>query len=335
MMDTQRWKQLRHLFDTAVELPQHRWNDYLRSASGDTALCREVVDMLQMDLHLRTREAHIDRVSAAAVAMAAQVASTPVDPRVGCVVGSWRILRELGQGSGGIVYLAESIDAEVREHVALKLPHPDAVASVRERFRTECEVLQQLRYPGIVRLIEARIEMEADPYLVFEYVNGRDVRRHCIMHELGKLARLKLFVQVCDIVAQVHASGIAHRDLRPQNILVARDRGIVLLDFGRAAWFTASNGVAGGEPWHGTVSEDAHRSMIAKDVRALARLLAALWQWPESDVALQPAAADESMLTALVDRALRSGHDTLAGLVGELRVALQSGELSDGTAYRH
>lgn len=333
-MDMQRWSELRHLFDTAVELPPHRWDDFLCSASGDAALRREVIALLHVDQRLRTRDTRADRGATSAVAMAAQLACAPPDPRIGGIVGPWRILRMLGQGSGGIVYLAESARAPTRGRVALKLPHPDAAASVRERFRTERDVLWQLRRPGIVRLLEADVESDAEPSLVFEYVDGRDVRRHCALHRLDPVACAALFVQICDIVAQVHAGGVAHRDLRAQNILVARDGCITLLDFGRATWLAAPD-VCGdegyGEPSSETASgDDARDAMIACDVRALALLLGEMWQRPGDGAATRCSVAEESVLAAIVDRALDPGHATLADLADELRTALRTGEAGDG-----
>lgn len=334
-MDTQRWSELRYLFDAAVDLPPQQWDDFLLLASGDVALRRDVAALLHVDLRLRSCEPRIDQGALSTVAMAAQLACARPDPRIGAVAGTWRILRVLGQGSGGIVYLAESTTAPARARVALKLPHPGAVA-VRERFRTERDVLWRLRCAGVVRLLDADVDGEAEPSLVFECVDGRDVRRHCALHGIGPVARAVLFVQICDIVAQVHAHGVAHRDLRAQNILVARDGGITLLDFGRATWLDvpgAPEDGRGGEPSDTPASgEDARDAMVACDARALAQLLAELWQGPEAT-----AGADRgpgvAVLDAIVARALRPGHATPAELAGELREALRAiGEEAGGAS---
>lgn len=333
-MDTQRWSELRHLFDTAADLPPHAWNEYLLHASSDAALRCEVIDLLRVDQRLRAHDARADRGSTSAVMMAAQLASVPSDPRIGSIVGPWRILRVLGQGSGGIAYLAESASEPARGRVALKLPHPGVAASVRARFRTERDVLRTLRRPGIVRLLDADIENADEPCLVFECIDGRDVRRHCALLGLGPVARAALFLQICDIVASVHADGVAHRDLRAQNILVTRDGGIALLDFGRATWLaapTVCGDEANGEPSNETASgDDARDAMIACDVRALALLLGELWQWPGSDAVAWRPTAHESALAAVVARALAPGHTTLADLADELRASLRLGDAGEG-----
>jgi hypothetical protein len=330
-MDTQRWNQLRQLFDRGIELPPHQWEDFLRGASDDAALRSDVAVLLRIDQTLRLRDARTDRGSKSTVAMAAHLACAPSDPRVGNLVGPWRILRMLGQGSGGVVYLAES--ASARDRVALKLPHPGEAVAMRERFRTERDVLLRLDLPGIVRLLDAQIDA-AEPCLVLEHVEGRDVRRHCALHRLGPVTRMALFVQICDIVAEVHAGGVAHRDLRAENILVARDGSITLLDFGRATWLPAPDAYrheADGEPTSPAASCDGSRAaMIACDVRALAVLLRELWTGPEFAPAGGISDAAGSALATVVARALDSGCGTLSELVDALRAALQAHEACGG-----
>lgn len=315
-MDTHRWGELRRLFDAAVELSPQVWDGYLRDASDDIGLRREVAELLRIDMRLRAGERPPDRGSGSAAAMAARLAEMPVDPRIGSSIGAWRPLWVLGQGSGGVVYLAESLRDPGSGHVALKLPLADADALVRERFRAECEALQRLPHPGVVRLIEARLDTESEPCLVFEHVDGRDLRRHCILKQLGPAARVALFVAICDIVAQIHASGVAHGDLRPENIRVTREGRPVLLDFGRATCWACDAGP----------DDETREAAIARDLQALALLLRALWHWPAGRAVAHGEARLDAELAVIAARVQPADRRTLSDLIDALRAALRDVE---------
>ncbi len=156
----------------------------------------------------------------------------------GETVGAYRLMRELGAGGMGSVWLAERADGLISRPVALKLPHVSGRrADLAERMAREREILATLDHPNIARLLDAGITAEGQPFLALEYVEGAPIDEFCA-NALGSPAdlatRLKLFLQVADAVASAHGRLIVHRDLKPDNILVTPGGGVKLLDFGIA-----------------------------------------------------------------------------------------------------
>ncbi|HTE41587.1 MAG TPA: serine/threonine-protein kinase, partial [Steroidobacteraceae bacterium] len=157
-------------------------------------------------------------------------------------LGPYRIVRRLGAGGMGEVWLARRIDrpdspadAEIAETVALKTLHPHLANTVlRERFTREAHILGKLTHKNIARLHDAGVSESGIAYLVLEYVEGETLDAWCDARSLPIRARLELFLSVCAAVAHAHAHLVIHRDLKPSNILVARAGGVKLLDFGVA-----------------------------------------------------------------------------------------------------
>ncbi len=148
-------------------------------------------------------------------------------------VGRFRILRELGRGGMGRVYLAEEETEHFRRTVALKLIHrPGPEGEAVRRFRDEVRILASLEHPGIARFYDGGISPEGVWYLALEYVDGPDLLEHARDGELSLRARLELFAAVLDAVAYAHGRGVVHRDLKPSNVMVGRDGRPRLLDFG-------------------------------------------------------------------------------------------------------
>jgi len=162
----------------------------------------------------------------------------PVDARVdrpGDQVGPYSLVRELGSGGMGAVWLAERSDGLITRPVALKLPHGVWRRSgLAERMAREREILATLNHPNIARLYDAGLAADGQPYLAIEYVEGRPIDEHCRDQQLDLKSRLKLFVQVANAVAYAHGNLVVHRDLKPANILVTADGQVRLLDFGIA-----------------------------------------------------------------------------------------------------
>ena len=174
-------------------------------------------------------EAYFDRiVQGVAASLLTRLEASPGD-----VIGSYRVIRPLGQGGMGRVYLAERIDGEIEQTVAIKLLRADAhSAAWRERFLRERQLLATLRHPVIVRLLDAGHTPDGRPFLVMEPVDGLPI--DAFAAGIGIKEQLRLFVRVCDGVSYAHRQLIVHRDLKPSNILVEAGGRPKLLDFGIA-----------------------------------------------------------------------------------------------------
>jgi len=154
---------------------------------------------------------------------------------IGRVIGAYRILRLLGKGGMGLVFLAERADGQYRKQVALKLirhglDSKDAV----QRFLNERQTLALLNHPGIARFLEGGLTEDGMPYIVMEYIDGIRIDEFVKTHPLSLVLRLQLFQKIADAVSYLHRNLIVHRDLKPANILISPEGNPVLLDFGIA-----------------------------------------------------------------------------------------------------
>jgi len=154
--------------------------------------------------------------------------------RVGEQVGPYRLVRELGSGGMGTVWLAERADGVLRRQVALKLPRYGWAPGVAERLHQERDALAALEHRHIARLYDAGMTTEGRPYLAMEFVDGAPIDEFVAKRNLPVRARLELFQQVTQAVDFAHRRLIVHRDLKPSNILVTHGGEVRLLDFGAA-----------------------------------------------------------------------------------------------------
>ena len=229
----QEWLCLSSLLDEALALPidaRGAWLDALPvTANPFRATLRELLlrhGAGETDAFLKT----LPRLS-----RAGDGCPGPTGPGEGELVGPYRLLRELGQGGMGSVWLAERSDGMVKRLVALKLPHQGvAGAQLEERFVRERDILAALSHPHIARLYDAGLSADGQPYLAIEYVDGQPIGAYCDARRLDLARRLALFMQVLDAVQYAHAHLVVHRDLKPTNILVTSDGAARLLDFGIA-----------------------------------------------------------------------------------------------------
>lgn len=176
----------------------------------------------------------------------------PPDAQPGERVGPYRLLRELGRGGMGAVWLAERADGIFSREVALKMPRLSRHASLGERMARERQIGARLEHPHIARLYDAGIDDQGRPYLVMERLEGLDLLAHAQAHALDQTARLRLMLQVCEAVAHAHRQLVVHRDLKPSNLMVTADGQVKLLDFGIAELLDAAapdgNGNTAGTP---------------------------------------------------------------------------------------
>jgi len=152
-------------------------------------------------------------------------------------IGPYRIVRRLGSGGMGVVYLAEQTEP-IRREVALKVIRKGLdTTTVMRRFEAERQALALMDHPAIARVLDAGETPEGRPYFVMEYVPGEPVTRYCDRRRLTTRERLDLFAAICDGVQHAHRRGVIHRDLKPSNILVAEEGETPkpkIIDFGIA-----------------------------------------------------------------------------------------------------
>lgn len=227
-----RWARVEVILDRALKLDPDALANYLsRACGGDQALLDEVTALL-------ARRSALDGFLEETPFVEpdeAQRSTTHPEVLEGQRLGPYRIVREIGRGGMGRVFLAERADGLFHRHVALKLLRPALDDSdAARRFEAERRILARLEHPGIARLIDAGLGPGDRPYLVAEYVEGRLIHHFCAENRLSLDARLELVRQVADAVHYAHQNLLVHRDLKPANILVTPDGKVKLLDFGIA-----------------------------------------------------------------------------------------------------
>lgn len=228
-MTPRAWARLTELFDQAVEAaPSDR--DALLAAlhRDDPEAARELASLLEA--HRRPGEF-----------LPALPAAEPPD-LTGRVVGAYRLLRPIGSGGAGAVYLAERSDGSYDKQVAVKLLSTAFLQS-RDRFLRERTFLARLEHPNIARLIDAGTMADHVPYLVMEYVDGVPIDQYCAERQLPLDARVGLLLQACAGIADAHRNLILHCDIKPANILVTPDGTVKLLDFGIARLLDSAGAV--------------------------------------------------------------------------------------------
>ena len=213
-----------------MDLETDRQRQFLDSACADDAELRAEIDLLLAHRVDSDRDA-LEECAADAV----RFRLTQETTHVGTRIGAYRILREIGHGGMGTVYLAERDDEHYRQQVAIKLINPGLHSeTIQRRFRNEMQILADLNHPNIARLFDAGETADGVPNLVMEYVEGVPINRYCNEHDLSTEQRLQLFCIVCNAVQYAHQHLVIHRDIKPGNILVTSEGLPKLVDFGIA-----------------------------------------------------------------------------------------------------
>jgi serine/threonine protein kinase/tetratricopeptide (TPR) repeat protein len=233
-MNPARWQKIKMTLEEAMSLdPPLREVFFANIGIVDPELRIEVEALLASD-H-RAGEGFLETPAAGLGGFADLETS---DSRIGRRVGAFELVRELGSGGMGSVYLARRVDAEFEQQVAVKLIRDgDESAPIVARFKAERQILARLDHPNIAKLLDGGRTSQGQPYFVMEYVPGRPITEYCDAERLDIRTRLELFLQVCDGVQHAHQNAIMHRDLKPSNILIVDVDGKPvprIIDFGLA-----------------------------------------------------------------------------------------------------
>jgi serine/threonine protein kinase/tetratricopeptide (TPR) repeat protein len=232
-MSSERWQQLEAIFQTALDLAPEKRAPYIEEAcAGNDELRRQVEALLaQYD------EAgnFLDEPVYARSGVQALAALMDDDPVIGQRIGAYKVVRQIGRGGMGAVYLAERADNAFQKRVAIKLIKRGMDTDfVLRRFRHERQILAALDHPFIARLLDGGATPAGQPYFVMEYIEGQPLYRHCDARRLSVRERLRLFCQICEAVEYAHQKKVIHRDIKPSNILVSAAGVPKLFDFGIA-----------------------------------------------------------------------------------------------------
>jgi serine/threonine protein kinase len=227
-MDSARWEQIQSIFHEAAGYPEPERRGFVERASGgDQELIDEVMTMLAAD---QRSASLLDR---GLPDVAYQMIGTSAGTVSSREFGPYRLVRILGEGGMGVVWLAERADAG--NLVAIKfLPHAELSPARRERFAREIKTLAKLKHSLIARLYDAGTLADGTPWFVMEYVEGVPFTEYCRVQGRTVEEQLRLFLSICEAVQYAHGQEIIHRDLKPSNILVEKDGTPRLLDFGIA-----------------------------------------------------------------------------------------------------
>ncbi len=221
MLTPERWRRVAPILDEALHLAPELRPAFLESEClGDDELCAEVERLIEAE--------------AASGGFLEETADTYLEPPLEDMrLGAWRIVRELGRGGMGAVYLAERADGQFEQSVALKVIRGGMdSAEIRRRFLAERRILARLEHPNIARLLDGGLTSDGRPWFAMEYVAGEPLVAHADARALSVPDRLRLFEEVCEAVRYAHQNLVVHRDLKPSNVLVTSDGRIKLLDFG-------------------------------------------------------------------------------------------------------
>ena len=231
------------LFDLAADLPAGERDALLaRECAADTALRRRVETLLRAHDAAEAGRGPVEtRDPDQTASLIAGGNHAPHEDAtaegVGAVIGRYRLVRRLGSGTFGTVFLADQLEG-VQQRVALKRLNPGMNSDqVLARFAVERQALATMQHPNIAKVFDGGQTPQDYPYFVMEYVDGVPLTDFCEARRLPLRSRLELFAQICAGVQHAHSRGIIHRDLKPTNILVAEYDGtptVKVIDFGIA-----------------------------------------------------------------------------------------------------
>ena len=237
MIDGDRRAAIESLFDVAVELAPAARGQWLDGACGGDPILRDEVEQL---LHAHERsDGILDGTPQEFTALLATDAEEL--PSIAERLGPYRLVREIGRGGMGRVFLGVRDDAQFEQRVAIKVLHVDYSSEVVDRFLAERQILASLEHPNIARLLDGGLTSDGRPYAVMEFVEGAPLDVYCDARRLSIDDRLRLFCKIAAAVHYAHRNLVVHRDIKPSNILIGPDGEPKLLDFGIAKMLDPDN----------------------------------------------------------------------------------------------
>lgn len=239
-MSTIPWDRVKQVVDSVLDLPPQARSAFLDRACPETTVRRYVESLV---LSYEQAGHFLDEPAASCYGEGAEASGN--DSWSGRRVGSYQIVKEIGQGGMGFVYLAVRADDQYRKEVAIKVvgmgfENPIAL----NRFKAERQILADLEHPNIARLLDGGSTEDGHPYFVMEYIQGQPLDQYCDENRLSVSERLKLFRSVCAAVQYAHQKLVVHRDIKPSNILVTKEGTAKLLDFGIAKILASDSGAS-------------------------------------------------------------------------------------------
>ncbi|MEM7284305.1 MAG: serine/threonine-protein kinase, partial [Pseudomonadota bacterium] len=222
------WQEIKKLFRECMSLDEtNRVRRLEEIRQQDDSLYKEVCGLLE--------QAHqtSDEMQAAVDGLAGEINSQKDSE--GKHIGQYKILRQIGEGGMGSVYLCKRDDEQFEKTVAVKILNLSRPSKhLVQRFRAERQILANLQHPYIAQLLDGGETDDGLPFIVMEYVDGTPIVQYCDENQLTIKSRLKLFAKVCEAIQHAHQNFVIHRDIKSNNILINQDGDPKLVDFGIA-----------------------------------------------------------------------------------------------------
>ena len=228
MTNSENWVRIKDIFAAAIELETGERGAFVaQECSGDQVLQEEVESWLasygETEGFIEKPVFQLDRIFKNGSDQAERI------------FGNYRIISEIGHGGMGAVFLAERVDGEFSQQVAIKIIRQAiAESEVVSRFKRERQILASLNHPNIARLLDGGLSENNEPFLAMEYVDGEAITNYVAAKKINLNDTLRVFLKVCSAVAYAHRNLVVHRDIKPSNILVTTEGEPKLLDFGLA-----------------------------------------------------------------------------------------------------
>ena len=228
-MESLRWQRVHEIFTKAADLAEDQRQAAVEEmCAGDAELMTDVMTLLAED-----SKSHALLDQGLDTTARNLLSEWAIPSQVQKQIGPYHVLKLLGEGGMGVVYLAERTD--IGGFVAIKILRDAWLSPMRRRrFELEEATLAQLTHPAIARIYDANALTDGTPWFVMEYVDGLPITQYCSTHNTSIRDRLRLMRKVCEAVQYAHSHAIIHRDLKPSNILVTSAGEVKLLDFGIA-----------------------------------------------------------------------------------------------------